>query len=435
MKENEIEMYVKHKAKVLDEVLTYLVVNIAKYRYHNSVNYLSDLKLMHEHSVIDGKNVGNKALKKLWTNFHVDSWLIEFICDGNKKINGKHVRLTKKIVDAAQSMSQYLKYIGKKNVKTKNGKTFNHLSYWMIDTRKAEKAFTNGALTNPKSSFFSRESHAIIDGIVFQYARLRMKMMNECIKNSNNIAGDNTMTKTQKENLKAECEKGLHGLPYEYLVKDIEKREKSNLKRLKTRIRKLTQQAMVEMQIELEKANGRIKELEAENEHLKSLKDLNSDIPQDDDVAEVENKNLDNPFYDMTDEELEATIKSTEAMKKDLAKIEAEKKPVPELVEEVEGVEPKQDDDIPENDIPEDSKVVPRLQEFVNKLYISKREADRLSRLALERRTFKEHPNGWSVEDRYKAKNARHIIFTVFKSEYGKYLEPKDLRWIDDCMR
>lgn len=427
MKNEDIELYVKHKAKVLDEVLTYLIVNIAKFRYKNSVNYLSDLKFMREHTVSDGMNLGNKALKKLWTNFHVDSWLVEFICDSDKKINGKHVRLTKRIITEAQSMSKYLIYIGKKNVKTKNGKAFSHLSYWMIDTRKAEEAFTNNDLTNPKSNFFSHESHAIIDGIVFDYARLRMKKMNESLQKCNSINGDSTMTKAEKEALKEECEKGLHGLPFEHLVKSIEKKEKSDLKRLKKKIKKLTQQAMVEMQIELEKAHEKIEELEAENKHLKSLKDLKSDVPEDDEVVEPENIHLDDPFYDMTDEELEDTIKSCEAMIRDMSALEAKKN---DAQKQPDVVEQKNDDDIPK-----DSKVVARLQEFIDKLYISKREAEKLSQMAWQKKVFKEHPSGWCAEDRHKAQSARRTIFSAFKADYELHLSPEDIKWIDDCMR
>lgn len=59
----------------------------------------------------------------------------------------------------------------------------------------------------------------------------------EDISNTTQLQEDKDMTKTEKENLRIECENGQHGLPYEVLIKDIERKERRE---------KLTQQKRIE---------------------------------------------------------------------------------------------------------------------------------------------------------------------------------------------
>lgn len=81
------------------------------------------------------------------------------------------------------------------------------------------------------------------------------------------------------------------------------------------------------------------------------------------------------------------------------------------------------------------SKVIPRLQEFVNKCYISKREADRLALIAKEKITTKESRTGFSYQDRQKNIHAREIIMRHFVSEYQRFMSSKDWKWAREFTR
>lgn len=111
------------------------------------------------------------------------------------------------------------------------------------------------------------------------------------------------MTKKQKLNLKLECEQGLHALPYEDLIKDIEKKERRKARSQEKRIKRIAQKTLVEEQTKIAKLEARIAELEAENKHLKSLKDLNSDIPEEDKEFVIEYDDLDKYFPDGIDQD------------------------------------------------------------------------------------------------------------------------------------
>lgn len=72
MNKNEVELYVKYKAKVVEQVLIWLVQDLARYRYHNETNYLTKLKQVKDHTTLKGVKLGNYALKELSTTFHFD---------------------------------------------------------------------------------------------------------------------------------------------------------------------------------------------------------------------------------------------------------------------------------------------------------------------------------------------------------------------------
>lgn len=71
------------------------------------------------------------------------------------------------------------------------------------------------------------------------------------------------------DNLHIECENGLHGLPYETLVKDIERQERSKKKAADTRATKIAEKMLAEFQKKLFEKDDIISSLEAEIGELK----------------------------------------------------------------------------------------------------------------------------------------------------------------------
>lgn len=288
MNKNEVELYVKYKAKVVEQVLIWLVQDLARYRYHNSTNYLTKLKQIQDHTTLKGVKLGNYALKEISTLFHFDEWFIELICGGKPRVEGHQTRFVRQILDIVKKNSDVLHYVGKKDVTYKSGKKFSHLGWWMLDTRVAGKVIMDNTYANKMSDRYCDEARYVISKFAFYYARLKMKRANLIFKRMQQIEKDTTMTKAEKEKLKEECEKGLHCLPYDYLVKSIEKEEKTKLRTLQTRIRKMTQKAMIELTHENEMLKAENEALKAKVKHLEELKDINSDIPEDDEVVEAE---------------------------------------------------------------------------------------------------------------------------------------------------
>lgn len=402
MKKNEVENYIKHKALVVEQVLIWLVRDIAVFHYHNSTNYLTKLKQIKEHTTLNGVKLGNYALKEFSNLFHFDDWFVEMICGGRPYVEGKKTRLVNQILDRVKKNSNILHFIGKKDVTYKSGKKFSHLSWWMLDTRIAGKVFMDNTYANKMSNRYCDEAKYVISKFAFRYSRFRQKRTNLIFKKIQQIEKDTTMTKAEKDRLKEECENGLHCMPYDYLVKHIEKEERTQLRTLQTRIRKMTQKAMIEMQVENEKLKAENTQLKAENEHLKSLKDLNSDIPQDDDRP--------------TDEELNAAL--DEALAAEANQTTNVFVAPPELAEKKVVETPA--DDIPTPTSEEVTKLeqqINRLQEFVNKLYISVNEARQIASFFGRNLDLKEARGGWCVEDAHKHKGQRSTIFGYFKRE------------------
>ena len=408
MNKNEVELYVKHKAKVVEQVLIWLVRNIAEFRYHNSTNYLTKLKQIQDHTTLNGVKLGNYALKELSTTFHFDDWFIELICGGRPYVDGKKKRLVDQILTEVEANSKVLHYIGKKDVTYKSGKKFSHLGWWMLDTKVAGKVFMDNTYANKMSKRYCEEARYVISKFAFRYSQLRQERTNLIFKRIQQIEKDTTMTKADKEKLKEECEKGLHCLPYDYMVKSIEKEEKTKLRTLQTRIRKMTQKAMIELTHENEMLKAENEALKAKVKHLEELKDINSDIPDDD-------GNID---YEKLNEELDEAEKLATGCSKPTNVFVAP----PELAEKKVVETPA--DDIPTPTSEEVTKLeqqINRLQEFVNKLYISVNEARQIASFFGRNLDLKEARGGWCVEDAHKHKGQRSTIFGYFKHELDNH--------------
>lgn len=108
------------------------------------------------------------------------------------------------------------------------------------------------------------------------------------------------MTKEEKELLKKECDAGMHCMSYEQMLKFKEKQERHKEKRQMSIAKKAVEVTFEEFS-KMKQENA---ELKAEIEHLKSLKDLNSDIPEEEDKDFViEYEDLDKYFPDGIDQD------------------------------------------------------------------------------------------------------------------------------------
>lgn len=273
MKSNDIEKYVAYKAKVVEQVLVWLVLDLAKFRYHNSQDYIARLNAIRNGTSINNKN-SNYMLKEFSTLFNFDKKTMELLCGGTHFVEGKFVRLTKRILDRVKEGSKLLHYVGKKDVMYKSGKKFSRPGYWFIDTRVASKVFSNADYSNPHSDFYLAEAHALIDGFAFHYAKAK------------NIAINDIFEKHEKDI----ASRMLRELTLDYLMKTMEKDKNFDLKKLKSRIRSISENPTIE------KKDKTTKKLEAKA--VKTSKQLavkttdsdfpadGSDIPEDDEPAE-----------------------------------------------------------------------------------------------------------------------------------------------------
>ena len=72
-----------------------------------------------------------------------------------------------------------------------------------------------------------------------------------------------------------------------------------------------------------------------------------------------------------------------------------------------------------------------RLQEFINKYYISLNDAKRIAKMYKEEIPLKEAKNGFSVDDRTRNMYARNKIVNKIKDELKQYIDFEDLKYLN----
>ena len=88
------------------------------------------------------------------------------------------------------------------------------------------------------------------------------------------------------------------------------------------------------------------------------------------------------------------------------------------------------DDDI--DDVEERHFEVPRrLQEFINKYYLSLNDAKRIAKMYKEEIPLKEAKHGFSVDDRNRNMNARSKSVSKIKDELKQYIDFEDLKYLN----
>lgn len=173
----------------------------------------------------------------------------------------------------------------------KSVKKFARNSWFEMNLEIVKFAFDNKEDWNiANDELFSKAAHKWVDKKVFKYTE------------------EDNMTKLEKIQYQKDYEAGLKAFPLEVVLKDEAKKKRANDKRLETKVKKMTQQAMVEEEIEIQRLKKENEQLRARISYLESLKDLNSDIPKDDipedDVpASIEYKDIDKYFPDGIDED------------------------------------------------------------------------------------------------------------------------------------
>lgn len=128
----------------------------------------------------------------------------------------------------------------------------------------------------------SAECMEAIIGTDFR-ANLTERQRKMAKKHFKNKESEEDMTKAEKENLRLECEKGLHGLDYDTLVKDAEKKERRAKRTQEKRLEKIAngvfnqryndESESIYYREELRKRDERIAELEREVDELKAQLD------------------------------------------------------------------------------------------------------------------------------------------------------------------
>ena len=88
-------------------------------------------------------------------------------------------------------------------------------------------------------------------------------------------------------------------------------------------------------------------------------------------------------------------------------------------------------DDIDDNEEILHFEVPSRLQEFIDKLYISINDAKRITKMYKEEIPLKEAKYGFSVDDRNRNMNARNKIVNKIKDELKQHIDYEDLKYLN----
>lgn len=263
------------EGKALSEVLFFIIASQAKSIFNNQVNYRQLLKNFFENAD------NNKSLSRLVHLFHIDKQIIRLLCPHThmrvvKDGKSKQIRIVDLLLDKAKE-SQLITCIGKKDNKTKNGKRFSHLSFWILTDEGIKTAFEDKDSTYAQSKYYSKLAHSIIDQYVICKGGILAKIAefnNAILKHKANK--ENKMTKAEKEQYEKEYAEGKHSLSLkDYLKFEAKKKRRADKHRM-TIAKKAAKETLSDYaKLQLENA-----QLKAEIERLKQLKDLNSDIEE-----------------------------------------------------------------------------------------------------------------------------------------------------------
>ena len=263
------------EGKALSEVLFFIIASQAKSIFNNQVNYRQLLKNFFENTD------NNKSLSRLVHLFHIDKQIIRLLCPHThmrvvKDGKSKQIRIVDLILNKAKE-SQLIQCIGKKDNKTKNGKRFSHLSFWILTDEGIKTAFEDKDSTYAQSKYYSKLAHSIIDQYVICKGGILAKLAefnNAILKHKSNK--ENKMTKAEKEQYEREYAEGKHSLSLkDYLKFEAKKKRRADKHRMT-----IAKKAAKETLSDYAKLQTENEQLKAEIERLKQLKDLNSDIDE-----------------------------------------------------------------------------------------------------------------------------------------------------------
>lgn len=272
---------------------------------------------------------------------------------------------------------------------------------------------------------------------------------------------DKTMTKAREEQIRQECAEGKHCLDADTLIKQEKKQERAAAKQrmsIAKRAAKETLADYTKLQLELEMAKAEIK-------RLKALVNENADIPGEADLKEKLRAELrEELMQELTrewEQEMEdferqqaAEASATQMPRNPTEPVAAEKPkeishpeddlPSAQEIEQMQvadqaAVPQQPPPQLPKDDIPVEE-VEPkvyqhfspeRLQHFVDKLYISHVEANKIASTLKMKFNAKPNRQGFSSHDAWNHRLERKKIFTTLQAEAQPLLDDKMNKWLD----
>ena len=262
----------EQRAQDLQKVLTWCIIHNIKKHYETLDNFKKTYLL------IKNGRASNDEQIHFCRRFGFDNKLVIRKILGYK--DGKLTRLT----DVKPFFDNWFHYQPHFNKNYSSGKTYSVHSYWYIDFDVIERYIDDADVADCKSKFYTKEQHHLIN-------RLFLKQKTKNTKKEESKSKEQTMGKIKKVDGYTESQwnemyaKGERAYTWEQVVKFEEKKRRSAEKHKMT----IAKNAAKETLKEYAKLQLENQQLKAELEHLRSLKDKNSDI------AEEPAKLYDNP--------------------------------------------------------------------------------------------------------------------------------------------
>ena len=463
MKRKQDNRNLQERAGDLEKVVTFSIMTTIKKFYGTAENFKQIYK-----SIVNG-TCSSKVQVEFCSRFKCLT-IPEY-----RKILGQIEKSGKRhwvsINDVKPFFSKWFHYQRHFNKRYKSGKTFVVHGYWYIDFDVVERWMNFDDVFNIKSSFYTKLQHIFIDSIILK---------------------GKTMTKQEKEIYQKQYEEGKRSIPLKKIIKDEQKKQQTLNKRRMTIAKKAAKEIFVEYTALQAKANmleatnkekdEEIKILRQQIDEMKCANQKNSvvsEIPAawtsyeghyDFEGPNVEKCRSDgtvlepkccpsrwmekSDLFDFRDgkmdedefERLWQIYVMTDAEKSTCRKSEESKAAVsstPNWDEQTFDDQIKRcsaladsgdlDDDIDENDVEEirHFEVPSRLQEFINKYYISLNDAKRIAKMYKEDIHLKEAKHGFSVDDRNRNVNVRNKIVNKIKDELKQYIDFEDLKYLN----
>ena len=279
--------------------------NLYRKRFQDVVKFLVVKEILKKYESFEQYKKATNSDKAYKLHCAISPQLLKSLGRTTKKYNAE------KFIRESEKIFTYHFHCHKKY---KSEKKFSRNSWFEINPEIVKSAFENKKDWNiANDKLFSKDAHIWVDKNIYYTADNyynkstpeKKEIFNKILHNIKEEIKEeeNNMTKLDRIQYQKDYEAGLKAFPLEDVLKAEAKKKRADDKRLKTKIKKMTQQAMVEEELEIQRLKKEIEKLRAENNHLKSLKDLNSDIPEDDIPSSIEYKDLDKYFPDGIDED------------------------------------------------------------------------------------------------------------------------------------
>lgn len=354
-----------------------------------------------------------KALK-----LHVDSkFILKMTKLGNK-------RLFTEFLSKSDHLFTYHKHVA---WKYKSGRRFKVNSWFelKLGIDELDSMMNSKLYMDLKSSLYSKRVHKVLDTLF--YGKRRTESKKE----------DTTMTKAEEKEIYDMAAAGKTGSDPKYLIKQKKKKEKAEAKRQQTMINKAIDASV----IKLKEQEDEIASLKAEIARLKQLKDLSSDIPSESlESSELEKLRAEAAMWRKIDSDpLACEQHYNEMLSRMLPPQEESPTQADEIADDIDISSLMQlapshpDDDIPSEEPPHPSKVLPKLAEHVKNCIVGPVIAEKVSALYGEVQKFKQPVVQCDLTASLQ-KNARKRseVLEAVKEELRGQLSEKESKWLEE---